>query len=72
MLSRIHHWDLYRIKKESELKTLKMEDTLKSGINLIEWSQNMFSYQPKNNYLEVVLQSVPYSKKNIDREEEVG
>lgn len=43
----IHHFDLYRIKHESELEEIGLDDALKNGICLIEWPQIAANYLPK-------------------------
>ena len=35
----VNHFDLYRIKHETELEEIGFEEMLQTGINLIEWPQ---------------------------------
>ncbi len=53
----IYHFDLYRIKAESELTEIGLDEALQNGICLIEWPQIAENYLPQNRveiYFEIV------------------
>lgn len=43
---RLWHYDLYRLEQAEELQELGLEETLETGINLIEWPQIAQEYLP--------------------------
>jgi tRNA threonylcarbamoyl adenosine modification protein YjeE len=44
----IDHFDLYRLKDESEIEQLGLEDALQSGAALIEWPERALARLPRN------------------------
>ncbi len=50
----IFHFDLYRLKSETELENIGFFDALKNGICLIEWPEIAQKFLPKN-YLEIEI-----------------
>ena len=44
----IYHFDLYRLKHPDEVFELGFEDSVYSGISLIEWPENAGTWLPKN------------------------
>ncbi|HWF64006.1 MAG TPA: tRNA (adenosine(37)-N6)-threonylcarbamoyltransferase complex ATPase subunit type 1 TsaE [Rhizomicrobium sp.] len=42
----VSHYDLYRLKRESELEELGLEDALEQGAALIEWPERAESQMP--------------------------
>lgn len=44
----IYHFDLYRIKKAEEIFEMGMEEAIYGGVSLIEWSEKMERYLPKD------------------------
>ncbi len=43
----IYHWDMYRINSEDELYNTGFFDYIGKGITLIEWSENIKEFIPK-------------------------
>ena len=43
----IYHWDMYRIISEEELYDMGFFDYIGNGITLIEWSENIEGFVPK-------------------------
>ena len=43
----LYHYDLYRLKHQSELQELGFDDSLVNGITIIEWPQIAQGYLPK-------------------------
>lgn len=51
----IYHFDLYRVKHESEILELGIEDAFYDGVCLIEWPENLGIYLPsKYTKLEII------------------
>lgn len=44
----IFHYDLYRIKNPEEIFEIGMEESMYTGINLVEWPEMMGPYLPKD------------------------
>ena len=44
----IYHWDMYRVTSEEELYDLGFFDYIGTGITLVEWSENIEKFLPKN------------------------
>lgn len=55
--SEIYHYDLYRLKNPDEVFELGFEESLYSGINLIEWPENAGNWLPKD---VIKIQIVPH------------
>ena len=53
----IYHFDLYRLKHPDEVFELGFEESLYSGINLIEWPENAGNWLPKD---VIKIQIVPH------------
>ena len=53
----IYHYDLYRLKNPDEVFELGFEESLYSGINLIEWPENAGNWLPKDI---IKIQIVPH------------
>lgn len=47
----IHHLDLYRLRKESELEELGFDELLGEGVTLIEWPQRAMRRLPKTSMI---------------------
>ena len=60
----IYHFDLYRIKHESELEEIGLEDALKNGICLIEWPQIAASFLPTNK-IEITFEVIDDQSRKI-------
>jgi tRNA threonylcarbamoyl adenosine modification protein YjeE len=50
----VWHCDLYRLKSESELMELGLDEALEDGITLVEWPEIAASFMPENS-LKVTL-----------------
>lgn len=44
----IYHWDMYRVTSEEELYDLGFFDYIGTGVTLVEWSENIEKFLPKN------------------------
>jgi tRNA threonylcarbamoyl adenosine modification protein YjeE len=53
----IYHYDLYRLKDPDEVFELGFEESIYSGINLIEWPENAGNWLPKDI---IKIQIVPH------------
>ena len=43
----LYHYDMYRLKKQEDAYELGIEDAFYSGVNLIEWPENIEGLLPK-------------------------
>ena len=53
----VYHYDLYRLKDPDEVFELGFEDSLYSGINIIEWPEKAGNWLPKD---VIKIQIVPH------------
>lgn len=60
----IYHYDLYRIKHESELYELGFEDALSGNVTLIEWPDLAFSLLP-DNLIFIKIEVIDETKRRI-------
>lgn len=57
----IHHYDLYRIEDPEEIFELGWEDSMASGITIIEWPERLGPYTPAS-YLDITITNVENEK----------
>lgn len=62
----IHHLDLYRINNEDELQNLGIDEILLDTC-LIEWSERLGSYSPKN-FIKITIKSLSEKSREIEVE----
>lgn len=61
----IFHFDLYRIKSAEEIFEIGIEEAIYSGVSLIEWSNKMSNYLPKDVF-EVNISINPDNSRTIE------
>ena len=44
----IYHYDLYRLEKPAEIFELGVEEAFYSGVSLVEWTERMGAFSPRN------------------------
>lgn len=64
----IYHFDLYRIKDESELLEIGFDEALNRGIVLVEWPQIARNWLPQK-HVEIYFQIIDEKTRNIEIKE---
>jgi tRNA threonylcarbamoyladenosine biosynthesis protein TsaE len=55
----VHHFDLYRVEDETELRELGLEDAREEGVLLIEWPERGMPRSWKDDALQISLSMAP-------------
>lgn len=61
----IYHYDLYRLKHNSELQELALEEALGEAISIIEWPERLDHWYPANPY-RLVLQEWTSNQRRLE------
>jgi len=68
----VHHLDLYRIEKESDLDELGLEEILEGdGVAIVEWAERLGRYRP-GRCLRVRITDLGGSERRITIDDETG
>lgn len=51
---KINHFDMYRIENCSDLESTGFFESLENGITIVEWSENVVEFLPKN-YIKITF-----------------
>ncbi|MFH1516033.1 MAG: tRNA (adenosine(37)-N6)-threonylcarbamoyltransferase complex ATPase subunit type 1 TsaE [bacterium] len=58
----LHHWDLYRLEKQSEIEPVFEEIRMQSGIRLVEWGERLGDFVKDQFLIEMEYQDEPDSR----------
>lgn len=67
----IYHYDLYRLADPEDIETIGWEDSLQSGLSLIEWPQRL-SYMAPANILSVHIDQTAVNERKIMLPQDIG
>lgn len=65
----LYHFDMYRIEDEDELYSIGFFDYLQKGICVIEWSENIEEFIPKDAYKVTIMRADKENERIITIEE---
>ena len=60
----IYHFDMYRVNTPEDLESTGFFDYIDSGVMLIEWSENIENFIPKN-AIKVLIEKTSYENERI-------